>query len=291
MILIVGGSGRLGRAVANRLLEAGNKVRVSSRKPASLHDLTSLGAEAVRLDLRKPEEFVPALEGVSRVFTAAHALTGRRSDSIDAVDLVGHQKLIDAARRAGVEHFVYTSAQGARLDHPVHFWSAKAAVEAYLEKSGLRFTVLRPSAFMDLYAFELIGRPISQGKTVHLLGSGSRTRNLVAVSDIAELAVRVLTSEEFVDTHLEVRGPADFSDREIIDFYSSKMSRTARVRSVPQWALKPIAALMAPIHSGIANLLRLPTELAEAGDATIQHSKTITGGTTLSADPILRERI
>ncbi|TVQ44681.1 MAG: NAD-dependent epimerase/dehydratase family protein, partial [Gammaproteobacteria bacterium] len=160
MILVVGARGCLGSAVSRRLLARRLSVRVASRRPDNLADLLACGAEPMCVDLRRPETLAIACEGVDTVFAAAHGLLGRGANRSEAVDLDGHRALIDAACAAGVRRFVYTSVLGAAPDHPVDFWRSKFAVERHLEASGLAFTILRPSAFMDIHAHRLIGRAV-----------------------------------------------------------------------------------------------------------------------------------
>ena len=181
MILIVGASGRLGSAVAQRLLAEGKQVRLMTRTPSNLVDLKRQGAEVVSGDLRNPESLKNACQGVEQVLAAAHALVGKGDNNPQTVDDAGNRQLIDAARAAGVKHFVFLSILGASPDAPVEFFRIKNHTEEYLRTSGLNFTIIRASAFMDLWA-QLIGQSIvEQGKTT-IFGRGNNPINFVAVS-------------------------------------------------------------------------------------------------------------
>ena len=165
MILIVGASGRLGSAVAQHLLEEGKPVRVMTRTPSNLIHLKQQGAEVVSGDLRNPASLISACQGVEQVLAAAHALVGKGDNNPHTVDEEGNRHLIDAARAASVKHFVFISVQGASADAPLEFFRIKYHAEEYLRASGLSFTIIRPSSFMDLWA-QLIGQSIlEQGKT------------------------------------------------------------------------------------------------------------------------------
>ncbi len=61
-----------------------------------------------------------------------------------------NRQLIDAAKVAGAKYFIFVSVQGASPDSPLEFFRIKYRTEEYLRASGLNFTILRPSAFMDL---------------------------------------------------------------------------------------------------------------------------------------------
>ena len=149
MILIVGVTGVLGRETAHQLLAAGHQVRGLTRNPANAEDLKALGAEIVQGDLIDKASLERACQGVDAVMATAHQLMGTGNYTSKAVDDVGHHTLIDAAKAAGVQHFVYVSIQNVSPDHPLDFYRSKAKVEAYLKASGLSYTILRPPALME----------------------------------------------------------------------------------------------------------------------------------------------
>ena len=82
MILIVGASGKLGNAVAGKLLAQGERVRAMSRVPARLQGLRQLGAEVVAGDLRDEASLGRACEGATKVFAAAHSFLGTGSNAM-----------------------------------------------------------------------------------------------------------------------------------------------------------------------------------------------------------------
>ena len=110
MILIIGGTGALGQATAKRLLNKGESVRIMTRVPERAAALQQAGAEVVQGDLLDKASLARACQGATKVLAAAHAIAGRGREASKYVDLQGHIDLIDAAKSAGVEQFVYTSA-------------------------------------------------------------------------------------------------------------------------------------------------------------------------------------
>src|SRR6266581_6130310 len=184
MILIVGASGRLGSVVVQHLLVQGKSLRAMTRDSRGLAHLQQQGVEIVSGDLRNPASLLSACLGVEQVLAAAHALDGKGDNNPRTVDDMGNRHLIDAAKAAGVKHFIFVSVQGASPDSPLEFFRIKYRTEEYLRVSGLNFTILRPSAFMDLWA-QLIGQPIvEKGKTT-IFGRGNNPINFVAVEDVA----------------------------------------------------------------------------------------------------------
>lgn len=272
MILVVGATGRLGTAVAERLLQDGIPFRAACRDVAKAARLSERGIEVVQLDVGSGAGFVEAVAGVTKVVTCIHGLLGRSRHSIERVDIAGHERLIDASAKAGVERFVYVSALGAAPDHPSEFWRAKARTEQCLRASGLEFVILRPSAFMDLYAHELIGAAVLRRKTVFLLGRGDTPRNLIAVSDVAEVAVKALSEADLAGQSIDFGGWENLTEREIAEVYAGLSGHTAKVRSVPHAVLQAAAAVIGPFHAGVARILRLPLLLAGREDLCLDPS-------------------
>ena len=269
MVLIVGATGNLGRATAYLLLERGVRVRVLVRSPQKAAALRQRGAEVVTGDLTDPASLARALVGVDSVLAAAHALLGRGKNAMERVDDGGHRALIDAARAAGVERFVYTSIYGAAPDHPVDFWRTKFAVEQYLKASGMGHTILRPTASMEHHAHEYLGKPILQRGATVIFGRGDNPTNFVASADVAALAARALTESGFADTTLEIGGPANFTKNEVAALYGRLAGRTPRVRHIPRRVLRTLSATLRPVHPGISRMLltqAVVDELAQAFD-------------------------
>jgi dihydroflavonol-4-reductase len=109
--LVTGATGFLGSHVARALAGRGESVRVLVRPSSDLRALDGLDAERVQGDLRNPASLAGALEGVRRVFHVAadYRLWARNPREIYESNVTGTQNLLDAARHAGVEKFVYTS--------------------------------------------------------------------------------------------------------------------------------------------------------------------------------------
>ena len=237
MILVVGASGKLGGEVARLLLARGEPVRALSRSPARVAGLRRLGAEVVAGDLRRPDSLAAACRGAVTVLAAAHAFTGILSNTVARVDHAGVRALIDAARTAGVRHFVFTSACTGP-DDPVDFFRVKYAMEQYLRASGLPFTILRPGAFMEDHA-ERIGRPVVQHGWTVVFGRGAGLVNYVAAGDVARIAAMILREPPRNDI-VPIGGPENLSAMDVVRTYERVTGRTARVYHVPERVLRAV---------------------------------------------------
>src|SRR5260370_38947000 len=119
---------------------------------------------------------------------------------------MGNRHLIDAAKAAGVKHFIFISVQGASPDSPLEFFRIKYRTEEYLQASGLNFTILRPSAYMGLWA-QLIGQPIREQSKTTIFGSGKNPTNFVSVEYVARFVSIALDASCPPTTVRQVGGP------------------------------------------------------------------------------------
>jgi NADH dehydrogenase len=264
MILVVGATSALGRKVVRTLLASGEEVRAMTRALAKVDELKALGARPIRGNLADPESLEFAVRGARVVVASAHSILGRGHESSEAVDDAGHRSLIDAAKAAGVEHFIYMSVFQASPDHPIDFWRTKARVERYLQDSGMTYTIVRPTAFMDTHAYMLIGKAVIEGKRVMLTGKGRNPRNMVATEDVAKVVVGALRIPSLRGEIIDVGGPQNVSGHDVVGH-------------IPILVAKAMSRAIRPIHPGVS---------------TILHSAVISETTDQTFDPaVLRTKV
>ncbi len=255
MILIVGASGRLGSAVVQHLLAQGESIRAMSRNPTGLAHLKHQGVEIVSGDLRDPDSLARACQGVEQVLTAAHALDGKGDNNPRTVDEMGNRSLIDAAKAAGVEHFIFVSVQGASPDSPLEFFRIKSRTEEYLRASGLSFTILRPGAYMELWA-QLIGQPIrEQGKTT-IFGRGNNPINFVSVEDVARFVSVALEDPRTHNAVIEVGGPENLTINQVAEIFERASGCQAKRGHIPLFMMRIMSILMQPFKPAMSRLIR-----------------------------------
>jgi uncharacterized protein YbjT (DUF2867 family) len=268
MILIVGGSGYLGRELASRLIAGGRPVRIMTRNPASVEQLREAGATVVKGDLIDPASVARACEGVDVVYAAAHSLPGRGKYRSEAVDDAGHRGLIDAAKAAGAGHFIYFSVLDPRPDHPIDFFRTKYRIEEYLKESGMNYTILRASAFMELHVHNLNGKGIlDKGKT-SLLGTGNKPRNYIAVRDVAWFGIRALTDESLKNRTLEIGGPDHATANEVAELYGKLAGITPKISRMPPAVAKVMSRVFRPFHPGLSRIMHLGSQPDDAWNET-----------------------
>src|SRR5260370_2280844 len=132
MILIVGASGRLGSVVVQHLLAQGKSLRVMTRDSRGLAHLKQQGVEIVSGDLRDRASLASACQGAEQALAAAHALDGKGDNNPQTVDDMGNRHLIDAAKAAGAQRFIFVFVLTPSPDSPLEFSHIKCRTQAYL---------------------------------------------------------------------------------------------------------------------------------------------------------------
>src|SRR6266849_3427602 len=129
MILVAGGSGRLGTKVVNLLGRRGEEVRALTRKQSRAAHLTGMGVEIVEGDVQDVAAVRRAMDCVRTVVSAIQGFAGTKNGSPATIDRDGNHNLIMAAREAAVDHFVLVSVRDASPNHPADLMRMKYAAE------------------------------------------------------------------------------------------------------------------------------------------------------------------
>lgn len=147
-MLVIGGTGTLGRQIVRRALDEGYDVRCIVRPRMNPADfLRDWGATTVQADLKDPASLPAAMVGVHTVVDCA---TARPEESTQEIDWDGKVALIQAAQAVGVQRYVFFSIHNAEKHPQVPLMQVKAATEKFLEASGLNYTTFRLCGFMQV---------------------------------------------------------------------------------------------------------------------------------------------
>jgi uncharacterized protein YbjT (DUF2867 family) len=206
-------------------------------------------------DVREAGSLAPAVAGVQAVVSAVNGFVGGDGVSPSTVDDLGNANLITAAEAAGVEHFVLVSVVGAAPDHPLELFRMKHRAEQRLMASGLGWTVIRATAFMELWA-RIIGEPlVLRGKTT-VFGRGNNPINFVSVDDVARFVQLAVTDAGLRGSIAEVGGPEDLSFNQMARVFESISRRPGKVSHVPRTAMRLASLLLRPVRPDLARQIR-----------------------------------
>ncbi len=254
MVLVTGGTGCLGSRVSRVLLAENRPVRVLTRSGVKAAPLECLGADVMVGDLRDRASLARACQDVEYVVAAAHAVNGSGRSNPRTVDDAGNRSLIDAALAQRVKHFVFVSAAGADPQHPLEPFRIKHAVERYLQASGLSFTVLRPTAFMEPWA-GMVGDPIMRRGRTLILGRGDHPINLIALDDVAHYVLVALFNPDARNRVIEVGGPQNLTAIEMAETFERVSGERGRRTHLPLRLLHVLCTLITPFSAGASRVL------------------------------------
>lgn len=227
MILVTGAAGKTGRAVIAALRARRADVRALVRRTEQVVALRTLGVEQVLVgDLTSGETLAEALDGAARV---CHICPNMHPDEVE----IG-EKVIAAARAAGVQHFVYHSVLHPQTQAMPHHWQ-KLRVEERLLEAGLPFTILQPAPYMqNVLAHRQ--RIVEAGELPVPYSAGTRLA-LVDLADIGEAAASVLLEPGHRDAVYELVGEPALTQAEVAAILSRELGREVVVQetSLETW--------------------------------------------------------
>ena len=259
MYLVVGATGMVGSEICRLLTAQGKPVRGLVRTTsdqAKVDALKSHGVEIVQGDMCDPASLEAACQGVNAVISTASSMPfcyEAGVNDIQHVDLDGTTCLIDAAQAAGVERFIYTSFTP---DNDFPLRNAKRAVEGHLKDSGLVYTILRPSYFMEGWLGPAVGFDYPNAKA-QIYGAGENPISWISFQDVARFAVESLDNPSARNATLELGGPEALSPLAVVRIFEEVGGRPFDVQHVPEEALaEQQKSATDPMQQSFAGLMR-----------------------------------
>jgi uncharacterized protein YbjT (DUF2867 family) len=277
-ILMVGGTGLVGRQIALALQRQNQAVRALVRggsASAKADELKSEGIQIVAGDLTRPETLAGACHGVDAVVCTATTMPTGADDGLRRVDHDGVLALIDAAERAGAKKFVYTSYSG-NLRRESALETAKRDCEARLLQSGMDVVILRPTYFMEVWLGPHLGFDPVNG-TARIIGTGEAKISYISLSNVAEFAVSALLKQTGKQVILEMGGPEPLSQLDVVRIFERTLGIRCRLDFVPVEALQqqyrspdPLQRTFAALMLGCADGDVIPGAAALAKEYGVQ---------------------
>jgi NADH dehydrogenase len=183
-----------------------------------------------------------------------HGFAGPGGVSPASVDRAGNAHLIHAAARAGAA-FVLVSVVGASPGHPIGLFRAKHAAEEALRASGLPWTIVRATAFMETWG-QIMGRPLQASGKILVFGRGDNPVNFVSAADVAALVSQAATGPSLRGQILELGGPDHLTFNELAVILQETTGCRGAVRHIPRPALHAMAWLTAAVKPALARQAR-----------------------------------
>jgi NADH dehydrogenase len=183
------------------------------------------------------------MRGVTTVVSAVHGFAGPGRVTPDSVDRRGNASLIDAAATAGAD-VVLLSTVGAASDSPLELFRAKHDAERHLRASGVSWTIVRSTAFIELWA-EIMAKPI-------VFGRGDNPINFVSVRDVAAVVELAVMEPALRGQILEVGGPQNVTFNDLAALLNELRGESRKVRHVPRPILRAVGRFVRPARAALA---------------------------------------
>jgi uncharacterized protein YbjT (DUF2867 family) len=194
MILISGATGGIGGEICRLLDEAGTPFRAMGRQQAQVDAFRAKGTDAVLGDFDRPETLLAAMEGIDTMFLITPPTQRQFAQETAA---------IDAARHAGIRRIIKLSASDANVRSTVPWAQTHARIDHHLRASGIDWTILKPTAFMQNFLW--FKDAIAKGFLPQVAGKGSVS--WVDTRDVARVAATVLRQDGHVCATYFLTGP------------------------------------------------------------------------------------
>lgn len=256
-VLLLGGSGFVGTAVANRLAKLDINVTVPTRRRERTKALIALpNVSLVEADVHDPAVLAPLMQGQDAVINLVGMLHGgdlsvpySRKFAQAHVELP--KKIAAAAKAAGVRRVLHMSALKAASNAPSEYLRSKADGETAIRQDGLDVTIFRPSVIFGvgdsfLNTFARLLRLLPR----FYVGYGHAKFQPIFVGDVAEVIVRSLLDHQAIGQTYELVGPKVYTLRQLVDYVNDLTGANTKVKDLSEfWAL---------IQAGVLSLLPKP---------------------------------
>jgi uncharacterized protein YbjT (DUF2867 family) len=291
MILIAGGSGMLGTRLLRLLAGRGLDVRILSRHPGKVQPVVRDAIEVVPGDVRNVQAVEQAVAGARTVISAITGFGMARDVSPRTVDWEGNQNLIRAAKAAGVEHFILLSVCQAAADHPIELFRMKYRAEEELRASGLAWTIIRPTAYMETW-LGILGQPLLNSGGTRVFGRGQNPINFVSADDVARLVDLAVADQTMRGVTVDAGGPENLSMVKVVETFEMLTGANGKVSHVPLPMMRAMSVLMNPFNPTMARMMKTAVVMDTRDmtlDASARQQRYPSIPATSLADVVLRD--
>ena len=261
-LLVVGGTGELGKPVARQMLADGYRVRLLVRNTQRARALLGFEFEYFTGDVDDSAAIERALEGCLGVHISLRG-DSSNPEELDRVEHKGTARVAELAAQQGVSRLTYLSGMLVAKDAEIPGDRAKFRAEQAIHRSGVPYTIFKPTYFM-----ETLPRHV-QGKLAIVLGRQPHPLHMVAAHDFARMVSRSFKTPEAANRHFFVHGPETITIPDALRLYCSVMEPGKRTVTMPLRFMSVVDTLfMRGQLRSTLQLMRVMQRVGERGDSS-----------------------
>ena len=234
-LLIIGGTGTLGRQIVLQALTKGYQVRCVVRNFRKASFLKEWGAELVYGDLSRPETIPPCLKGITAIIDASTSRADEL-DSLKKVDWEGKLCLIEAAKIAKIKRFIFFSTQNMEQFENIPLIKVKNGIEIKLKESNIPYTIFKLTGFYQ-GLIEQYAIPILENLPIWVTNENTYV-SYMDTQDIAKFCLRSLQIPQTQNQTFLLSGSRGWLSSEIINLCEQLAGQQAKIQRVPLFLLK-----------------------------------------------------
>ena len=246
MILVTGGTGFVGSHLIKGLRQEELPVRAMVRNPEKARDLRDLGVEVVPGDVSDKASLEKAVQGIERVVHLVGIIQEASGATFQGVHVDGTRSLVEAARKAGVRHFLFQSALGTRANAESRYHRSKWEAEELVRNSGIPSTILRPSLIYgpgDQFTIRL-SEMIRLSPVLPIIGSGRSKVQPIFINDVVACIVKTVTSDAYLNELYEIGGPEQLTYEEVTRAIAAALGVSRPALHLPLLFMRSMARAM-----------------------------------------------
>ncbi len=275
MILVTGATGNVASLLIPALRKAGEQVRALVHDASKAQPLRDLGVEIIVGDMDRPETLESAVAGADKVYLiTSNGPTGAQQA----------RNVIEAAKRAGRPHIVRQTGYGPSESRIIQ---QLEEAERAMEESGLSYTMVKPTFFMQNTM--MAAQTVASDGVVYMPFKEGRL-GMIDVRDVADVALKVLTSEGHEGKTYVLTGPASISFHDVADGLSKATGKEVSYVDVPLDAARQAMVGMGMPEWIAEGHVELMEGFSEGyADLTTPHVQQLTGSPARSFETFARD--
>ena len=250
MIVITGATGFVGEEIVKQARAAGHPVRAIVRDPQRAQWLKErYEVELFHGNVLYAPSIEGAMEGANGVIHLVGIIYEWKENTFERTHTQAAKHVVDEAKKSGVKRFVHMSALGTRENAQSRYHQTKWAAEAYVRKSGLAWTIFRPSFIYGPRdkGINTLAQVVRRLPVVPVLGAGNTKIQPISVETVAKAFVAAIRNDVSIGKTYDLCGPEAFTWNELYDKLQGVLGTRKRKLHLPL----PIARIQAAVFERV----------------------------------------